>query len=102
MPCFDVVKFTEICLICYVLSLEKVVYSINVTGLESVNEQAKCYPILHDIANHELYAAALLYLLLNLPIKALEGALCFGNFLLDPRCKVHTIDESLRVIVILL
>ena len=95
MPRFDVVKFTEICLICYVLSLEKVVYSINVTGLESVNEQAKCYPVLHDIANHELYAAALLYLLLYLPIKALEGAFSFGNFLLDPRCKVHSIDESL-------
>lgn len=102
MPRLDVVKFTEICLICYVLSLEKVVYSINVTGLESVNEQAKCDLVLHDIANHELYAATLLYLLLNLPIKALECALGLRYFLLDPRCKVHTVDESLRVIVILL
>lgn len=102
VPRLDVVQFTEICLLCYVLSLEKVVYSINVTRLEGINEQAKCYLVLYDIADHELYTAALLYLLLDLPIEALESALGLRNFLFDPRGEVHPVDERLRVIVILL
>ena len=72
MPRLNIVKFAESCFVCYVLSLQEVIYSINVTGLKSINEQAECYLILYNVPDHQLNAATLLNLLFNLPIEALE------------------------------
>ena len=73
MPRLYIVKFTEICIGYDAFPFEEIVNSVDVTRFKSVHEQAERYPVLHDLADHELYASALLDLRLDLPIEAFKG-----------------------------
>ena len=102
MPRFNIVKFTEILLSYDIFPLEEVINAIDVTRLERVNEELECDLVLHYLADHELYAAALFDLPFDMSIIDFKGTFRFGDFFFDPSCKVNSIDESLRVIVVFL
>ena len=89
-------------LLCYLFTLEKVVDAIDVTTLESRHELFKSYVVLDYVAEHELYGATHLDLLLYLSIVLFESALTLAHFALNPGGKVNSIDKRLLVIVVLL
>ena len=102
MPRFYIVKFTEICFGYDVFPLQKVVNSINVTSLKSVNKQAERDLALHDLSNHKLYATSLFNLLFDLSIEAFKGTFSLWDFFFDPSRKVNPIYECLGMIVVFL